>query len=275
MKVFISWSGERSKRIGEQLREWIPNVIQSVVPYFTPSDTEKGSRWLSEISQELSNSKVGIFCVTQDNISSDWLLFEAGALSNEIEKTYVCPILFGVKPTDLAGPMRQFQTTEFQKKDFRKLIDVINGRLLTGKMEAKRLDTVFDAFWPSIARSVGEILKSQPELNEPIRSERDILEEILQLTRLQLVRRTRMLPSSIVEQLVKQFIDLHDDQANKKGGYQEVLNILRSMKDTIQQVIKRGEDSTSIRSLVKRFTELSYKVESNESSSPFEDEIPF
>ena len=171
--------------------------------------------------------------------------------------------------------MRQFQATEFQKRDFRKLIDVINGRLPAGKIEAKRLDTVFDAFWPGIEHSVGEILKSQPESNEPIRSERDILEEILQLTRLQLVRRIRMLPSSIVEQLVKQFIDLHDDQANKRGGYQEVLDILLSMKDTIQQVINRGEDSTSIRSLMKRFKELSYKVESDGPSAPFEDDIPF
>lgn len=274
MKVFISWSGELSRKIGDQLRDWIPNVIQSVDPYFTPSDTEKGTRWLSEISQELSDSKVGIFCVTQDNISNDWLLFEAGALSNVIGKTYVCPILFGIKPTDLAGPMRQFQATEFQKNDFRKLIDVINGRLPAGKISAKRLDTAFDTFWPIIEHSVGEILKSQPESNEPIRSERDILEEILQLTRFQLVRRTSMLPSSVVEQLVKKFIDLHDGQANKRGGYQDVLNIMHSMKDTIQQVINRGEDSTGIRSLVKRFTELSYKVGSDESSD-FEDEIPF
>lgn len=273
MKVFISWSGERSKKIGEQLREWIPNVIQSVVPYFTPTDTEKGSRWLSEISKELSDSKIGIFCVTQDNINSDWLLFEAGALSRVMDKTHVCPILFGVKPTDLAGPMRQFQTTEFRRKDFRRLIDVINGCMSEGKIEAKRLDTAFDAFWHKIESSVGDILKSQPESKKPIRSERDILEEILELTRFQSTHRIRMLPSSIVEQLVKKFIDLHDDQANNKGGFQDVLNILHGMKDTIQQVIDRGEDSIVIRSLVKRFTKLSYQVESDKPSDELE--IPF
>ncbi len=132
MKVFVSWSGERSRKIGEQLREWLPTVIQSIDPYFTPEDTEKGTRWLSEISQELSASEVGIFCVTQDNIDSSWLLFEAGVLSNKLDKFCVCPILFAVNAVDLAAPMRQFQATEFTREDFKRLVEVINGRISNG-----------------------------------------------------------------------------------------------------------------------------------------------
>ncbi|WP_165788483.1 hypothetical protein [Stutzerimonas stutzeri] len=41
MKVFISWSGDMSREIGEALRTWIPGVIQQVKPYFTPNDIEK------------------------------------------------------------------------------------------------------------------------------------------------------------------------------------------------------------------------------------------
>ncbi len=44
MKVFISWSGNNSKKLGETLRDWLPAVLQVVKPYFTPSDTEKGTR---------------------------------------------------------------------------------------------------------------------------------------------------------------------------------------------------------------------------------------
>ena len=94
MKVFISWSGQPSKRLGEALRDWLPGVLQLVTPYFTPSDIEKGTLWSTDIAKELSESQVGILCVTRDNIHSDWLLFEAGALSKSLEKSHVCPVLF-------------------------------------------------------------------------------------------------------------------------------------------------------------------------------------
>ncbi|TQV89535.1 hypothetical protein [Aliikangiella coralliicola] len=53
MKVFISWSGELSKELGEVFRDWLPSVIQSVKPFFTPNDIEKDSRWSKDIAQEL------------------------------------------------------------------------------------------------------------------------------------------------------------------------------------------------------------------------------
>ena len=181
MKIFISWSGSLSENLGESIRNWLPNVIQSVDPYFTSSDVDKGARWLSEITQELNESKLGILCVTPDNISSDWLLFEAGVLSNKLEKTYVCPILFGIKPTDLAGPLKQFQATEFDKDEFRKLINVINERLENQKLHQKTLNVVFNKWWPDLKSDIDKILETHSAPEEPIRSDREIIEEILQL----------------------------------------------------------------------------------------------
>ena len=94
MKVFISWSGSQSKELAEAIREWIPNVIQAVSPYFTPSDIEKGTRWSNDIAKELESSSIGILCITRENIRAPWIMFEAGALSKSLEKTHVCPILF-------------------------------------------------------------------------------------------------------------------------------------------------------------------------------------
>ena len=69
MKVFISWSGDMSKNVAEAIREWLPSVLQTVKPYFTPSDIEKGTRWSSDIASELDDSKAGIFCVTSENLT--------------------------------------------------------------------------------------------------------------------------------------------------------------------------------------------------------------
>jgi hypothetical protein len=43
INVFISWSGDQSKAIAEELRNWIPSVLQFARPYFTPNDIEKGA----------------------------------------------------------------------------------------------------------------------------------------------------------------------------------------------------------------------------------------
>lgn len=84
-KVFISWSGELSNRLAEALRQWLPAVLQFVKPYFTPSDIEKGARWGSDILSELSESDIGIICLTKENQNMPWILFEAGAISKNFD----------------------------------------------------------------------------------------------------------------------------------------------------------------------------------------------
>ena len=129
MKIFISWSGELSKEIAEILRQWIPGVIQAAKPYYSPDDITKGTRWSSEISKELDASKVGIICLTKDNLNSSWIMFEAGALSKNLEKSKVCPILFGIEPSDIKGPLIQFQASKFSKKEIKRVTKMINQEL--------------------------------------------------------------------------------------------------------------------------------------------------
>jgi len=85
-KVFISWSGDLSRKVAESLRQWLPGVLQYVKPYFTPDDIEKGARWGPDITKELDQSQVGVICLTRDNLEKPWILFEAGALSKSFDK---------------------------------------------------------------------------------------------------------------------------------------------------------------------------------------------
>ena len=183
-KIFISWSGELSKALGEAVRDWIPKVLQSVKPYFTPDDIEKGSRWAKEIGQELATSQLGIICLTQDNQHSPWILFEAGALSKNLEESKVCPILFNFDTTDLKGPLSSFQATKFNKDDFKKLIESVNNSCDENKLEQKSLDETFDVWWPMLENRINDILTKDKTTPKPKkRDDRDILEEILELAR--------------------------------------------------------------------------------------------
>lgn len=183
-KVFISWSGELSNKLAEAVREWLPVVLQFVKLYFTPSDVEKGTKWESDVLFELNSSDIGIICLTKENLNKPWILFESGALSKNLEKARVCTLLFDVEPTDLKGPLTIFQNTRFKKVDFKKLVKTINIAGGEAKLEDSVFDEVFGMWWPKLEEKVSKILKEHKNVDEgDHRADRDLLEEILELTR--------------------------------------------------------------------------------------------
>jgi|SRR6185295_7906728 len=191
MDIFISWSGPRSKVLAAALRNWLPKVIQAVRPWISASDIEKGAQWLTEVSQRLSTTNFGLICTTPENLREPWLLFEAGALSKALGSSRVCPILLDLVPSDLKGPLAQFQATIFERDDMGKLLQVVNSSLESGQLPAEQLKEAFDLWWPQL-ESAAAILPP-PEMDLDIqRTERDLLEEVVETTR----RLTRLLEGS-------------------------------------------------------------------------------
>ena len=93
MKVFISWSGDRSRAIAEELRDWLPTIVQSLEPFISTQDVPVGGRGLNVLASELQDCSFGILCLTQENKQGQWIHFEAGALSKVIEASRVVPLL--------------------------------------------------------------------------------------------------------------------------------------------------------------------------------------
>lgn len=183
LRVFLSWSGVRSKLAAEAMRGWLPLVLQNVQPYFTPEDIEKGARWNSEIRGELGESDYGIIFLTPENQHSPWILFEAGALS-KLETSRVAPVLIGLESTDVSGPLSQMQLTPDTKEEILKLVRSINAGLGTLSLDQPRLERLFDRLWPDLeeqlaAAKATPIAKSRPSR----RSDRELLEEILERLR--------------------------------------------------------------------------------------------
>jgi len=182
--VFISWSGQQSKEVAEELRNWIPSVLQFAKPYYTPDDIEKGAKWSGEISKKLAESNIGIVCLTKENYTKPWILFEAGALSKDLEHSKVCSILFGMENTDLTGPLTTFQTTNFNKNDFKKMMYTVNQSGGENALNKDTFDRVFNMWWPEISAKIDAILSNVRNTDDQnVRPDRDILEEILMLSR--------------------------------------------------------------------------------------------
>jgi len=182
-KVFISWSGPLTQKIAAELNGWIPKMLQSVQTYFTPDDIEKGAHWSNSIEKELSQSEIGILCLTQDNQVSPWITFEAGALSKHKDVSRVCPLLFNFDNADLTGPLTIFQTTKFEKNEFKKLMSSINN-CSEKRLEDKNFDETFEVWWPHLEAKISQILAEEEVMTTPQkRDQQDILEEILELVR--------------------------------------------------------------------------------------------
>lgn len=193
MKIFISWSGETSQKIGEAFRNWIPDVLQFAHPYFTPNDVEKGQRWSAEIAANLEESKFGLFCITAENLHAPWLMFEAGAISKSTASSRVCPLLFGVEPAQLTGPLLQFQATAFSESEVFKFISMIN-ELYENPLQEAVLNRSFKRCWPELEEKINSILQAPKNQQAiPNRTQAEIIEEIL--------FHVRNLPSSSISAL--------------------------------------------------------------------------
>jgi hypothetical protein len=178
MKVFISWSGERSQAVAQALRDWLPNVIQAVEPWMSETDIAKGARWGFDMARELDETRVGIICLTPENLNAPWILFEAGALSKTLEDTYVCPYLLDVRPADLEGPLAQFQAATAEEEDTRKLVQTINRALGDEALAEERVNDAFRVWWPQLQERLASTPAAEGE-QETGRSDREILEEML------------------------------------------------------------------------------------------------
>lgn len=209
MKVFLSWSGHKSHQVALALRDWLPSVIQSVSPYVSSEDIDKGARWSTDIAKELEDSSFGILCVTKENLDAPWLLFEAGALSKMMEKGAVCPFLFDLKMAEIKeGPILQFQTTIYEKEDIKKLLISLNKSCGETGLKEDLLLKSFDVWWPSLDDAL-KLIMSETEDSKTLTkrtTKDDMLEEILELTRInQKILRSpeTILPPEYIEQVIR------------------------------------------------------------------------
>ena len=249
MKVFISWSGEKSHKVALTIRDWLPSVIQSLEPYVSSEDIDKGTRWSTDISKELEAYEYGLLCVTKENLDAPWLNFEAGALSKAFDKSKVWPFLFDVKLSEVQGPILQFQSTIFNKADVFKLLQSLNKALNEESLQNDRIVKGFEVWWHELEKKLKEIESKAPSTTEKedktetidlVSSSADILEEILDLVRNQqklLNSPESLLPKSYLDLLIKRITGDNRKQPEEifsHSVWNELFNTYDNLLKTIE-----------------------------------------
>jgi hypothetical protein len=150
MNLFLSWSGPRSKEFAIFMKDWLDSVFPNL-KLFMSQDIEKGVGWLSEITDALQKSDMGIFLVTSGNINSQWINFEAGAIAKNKQSSNVFVLIIDDKLgiSDL-GPFSSFQATKMVPEDIEKLILAINKKQAAAGINAsseKAIKRAMPEFW--------------------------------------------------------------------------------------------------------------------------------
>ncbi len=162
MRVFISWSGERSRKVAELIDTWLKCVIQAAEPWISSQNLDRGSIWFNDILNELSTCNVGIICLTKENLNKPWILFEAGAIAKGIGtgNNKVCTFLVDLQPSDILDPLAQFNHTIPDKNGVKNLITTINKSLKERALKESVLSQVFETYWSDFESKFQDILNN-------------------------------------------------------------------------------------------------------------------
>jgi hypothetical protein len=176
MKIFISWSGEKGRRVAKALKSFLQDVNQQLLPWFSDSDIMVGQRWGMELGTQLEATNYGIVCVTRESLSNPWPMFEAGALSKSVKGGTVCPYLVDLTRPEVVGPLSQFQSKEANQDQTWELLQSINISMREGALAEPRLKRYFGIFWPSLEEEIN--LANRDLLSLPAGLRKELLETL-------------------------------------------------------------------------------------------------
>lgn len=189
VSIFISWSGKRSKSYAYIIKELIEHCFTNSNLFISEINIAKGDVGFSRIASTLSDAKVGIICLTNENVDKPWICYEAGALANGTSAERVCPLLIDIDHVNSRNPISQFQHTKaHDRSDVRLLLETINNAYGDVKREAQALDRSFALAWDN---SVEKLLKDAKEQHdhtsssddEPVATPDQMIGEILEIVR--------------------------------------------------------------------------------------------
>lgn len=174
MRIFISWSKNKSKQLAELTKQFICDTLDNNIDIFFSPKMYKGTCVDFEIHQNLLNCDKCIVCITADNFKNPWLMYESGVVygsnySTNKKSGIVIPILFEYipdwsswvdKPLNRYVPISIQSTNndfnnskiEFQRF-FNELAEESNSKIKN-----------FNRNWNSYINAVQEILQKEQQI---------------------------------------------------------------------------------------------------------------
>ena len=221
MRIFVSWSMERSKHLSEIFSKYLPMILQNVEVFVSHADLDPGIEWNLKLNQELDSTDFGIICVTPENQNQNWIHFEAGKLSKHIENdaTRLIPVCYDMDLSELVSPLSQYQGKKFDVEDIRLIFKSVN-QIQEKSVPLEHFDELFDKFKKEIKKHIADTPTIDPDKIPEKRSEESMLAELLLLVRGQAntTKKKKKGLSTAGLTLLQMLMEFPDEPSNKKIG---------------------------------------------------------
>ena len=185
-KVFISWSGELSKHVATVWRDLVWEMFDGVDPFMSAKDIGAGERGLPLIDSELADTTFGIIVVTQDNQDSQWLNYEAGALSKNVPMWILAsrhPWWTSLGGGDATGPISQFQAKLLDRQGIEDILVEIAKNPPEGRRTVQSASGSSGRGTTNTEVGFSEASRRSGKASKGNRPQRDVMNEILTIVR--------------------------------------------------------------------------------------------
>lgn len=160
--IFLSWSGEQSRKVAEAFSELFKAVFAPTVKSFMSSkDIAVGARSIGTLFKMLEKCNYGVCFINNENFKAPWINFEAGALSKIIDDSSVMVLLLDESCISnlYQTPLGEFQHKLFNEEDIKSIFEeVIKKFELNDDMDSflQRFDSGWENFYSKAMIALSE-----------------------------------------------------------------------------------------------------------------------
>jgi hypothetical protein len=117
--VYLCWSKGLGRLLAERFHRWIKDQMGDYIdPFFSPEDIEVGRPWWESLRKEMKDNEHAILFMTREMAHAPWVIFEAGAISRNLAKSRIIPVMVDIETWDLPAPLQQLQNIDKEQVVF-------------------------------------------------------------------------------------------------------------------------------------------------------------
>lgn len=165
-KIFISWSGPYSKDFANGIKRLLENSVfdnKDLECFVSDQGIVSGSDWWSKINSELRSCKLGILCITKENLRAPWIYFEAGAMiARDVPSI---PLLVSCDIKSLAStPLNGMQAVDFYdiRKFLKMLVDI--NKVMGFDLSENQINNLGKEAYVRLKKDLDDIFRSLRDL---------------------------------------------------------------------------------------------------------------